>query len=393
MKAKRLVVVRYRQDRSQWEVDYLDPRDCRRHRPLFDFEAEAHELAQRVAQELTDGVPIVADRDIVLQDYALRWLESRHGDIAQRTYRSYRQSLNHYVLPALGHLRLREIRPRQVLGWLATLKRRGLAADTIRLAKAALALVLRRAVVEELVESNAVRSLGQEAAQGKITKAERQSKIRPLESVAQRDALLAQAAREWPYGVAFEVMAKAGPRPGETYAFRLEDLNLRARTLRVERALDFDRTLKPTKTYERRVLRLSSSLIESLRRHVLRLKEEALRRGWGEVTWLFPTEANTPVDEAKAAKAFRRALKAAGLPAHRVYDLRHTFASLMLMGGARLGYVSRQLGHKTAEVTLRWYARWIPDDAGDQAQADVLEPKLGTSGGQRHVSAGAGGGT
>jgi len=90
------------------------------------------------------------------------------------------------------------------------------------------------------------------------------------------------------------------------------------------------------------------------------LKRQALQSGWGEPTWLFPTEANTPLDESRVRKALKRALRAAGLPEFRLYDLRHTFASLMLADGAPITYVSAQLGHANPTTTLQHYARWIP---------------------------------
>ena len=43
--------------------------------------------------------------------------------------------------------------------------------------------------------------------------------------------------------------------------------------------------------------------------------------------------------------------------------MRHTFASLLLQDGAPITYVSRQLGHKDASITLRVYAHWLPDAA------------------------------
>jgi len=69
---------------------------------------------------------------------------------------------------------------------------------------------------------------------------------------------------------------------------------------------------------------------------------------------------NKPLDESLVRHSFRRALKRAGVRAFSTYDLRHTFASLLLCFGAQLLYVSRQLGHKNATTTLKWYARWIP---------------------------------
>jgi len=41
--------------------------------------------------------------------------------------------------------------------------------------------------------------------------------------------------------------------------------------------------------------------------------------------------------------------------------MRHKFASLLLQDGAPITYVSRQLGHKDASITLRVYAHWLPD--------------------------------
>lgn len=40
----------------------------------------------------------------------------------------------------------------------------------------------------------------------------------------------------------------------------------------------------------------------------------------------------------------------------RVHELRHTFASLLLQAGAPITYVSQQLGHADASITLQGIA-------------------------------------
>ena len=72
MKPKRLVIVRPRQDRGKWEVDHPNPSPTgpRRCRPLFATEVDATAYAAMITKQLSDGMPVVADRDIVLSDYA-----------------------------------------------------------------------------------------------------------------------------------------------------------------------------------------------------------------------------------------------------------------------------------------------------------------------------------
>jgi integrase len=55
----------------------------------------------------------------------------------------------------------------------------------------------------------------------------------------------------------------------------------------------------------------------------------------------------------------------------RLYDLRHTAASLMIRGGASIKAVQRQLGHASASITLDTYGHLFPDEL--EALAGRLE--------------------
>ena len=71
-----------------------------------------------------------------------------------------------------------------------------------------------------------------------------------------------------------------------------------------------------------------------------------------------------------------RVQREADLPDVRIHDLRHTFASLLVSGGASLEMIGKLLGHTQMQTTQR-YAHLLdaPLRAGVDAVAEVLRPK------------------
>ena len=77
--------------------------------------------------------------------------------------------------------------------------------------------------------------------------------------------------------------------------------------------------------------------------------------------WVFASVSGTALDESNVRKAFNRILDRAELRRRGPHQLRHTFASQLLALGQPITYVSRQLGHRDASITLRVSAHWLPD--------------------------------
>ena len=82
---------------------------------------------------------------------------------------------------------------------------------------------------------------------------------------------------------------------------------------------------------------------------------------------------------------FGPALEAAGLPHARPYDLRHSFASLLLHEGRSVIYVARQLGH-SAKYTLEDYGHVIDELDGQPrlaAEDAIAAARMVPGGGSR----------
>ena len=414
---KRLIVVRFRESRGMWEVDYRD-RHGKRHRPLFATEADALSDAAKRREDLEKTVALVNDPDLTLDQYTERWLQTAAHELETKTRGSYAQLLKSHVLPMLGSVRLRDLHRRHVKMLLGAKRAErlprerkpklveaqhvepttpvkvGYSKNTVRLIKAALSTVLSDALDDGYLETNPAFSAGRK--RGKradaLTQSERLQKIGPL-SWTDRDALLAEAASDRRHYALFATLVKAGLRPGEGFALRPEDIDFKNQTLRVDRAATDGGQVKDTKTHEVRRVDLTPDLTATLKRHLTWLRAEALRNGSGEPEWLFPRTDGTLMNKDYAAGVFRRILKRAGLPHYRVYDLRHTFASLLLAESAPITYVSAQLGHSSPATTMRFYARWIPSQGkrwvnaldrkprATEPHEESLEPESGTGSG------------
>lgn len=55
-----------------------------------------------------------------------------------------------------------------------------------------------------------------------------------------------------------------------------------------------------------------------------------------------------------------RALDNAGLARRPPYQMRHTFATLALKAGVPIDNVSKAMGHSSIEITMRYYAKYLP---------------------------------
>jgi integrase len=67
-----------------------------------------------------------------------------------------------------------------------------------------------------------------------------------------------------------------------------------------------------------------------------------------------------------ASKASTAGLDPQAKPNLRFHDLRHTFASLLVAQGSNVVFISRKLGHASADITLKVYAHLF--DAAEDAE-------------------------
>lgn len=179
------------------------------------------------------------------------------------------------------------------------------------------------------------------------------------------------------YGVALAL----GLRQSEAFGLRWSDIDLDKGLLTVHyqlRVVDGHPTFVQPKTKRsRRTIPLPGPLLNMLTRHRTRQKAERLEaKRWHDHELIFCTPIGTPLDGANIRKRFAAHLAAAGLPAIRYHDLRHSSASLLAARGVAQRTVMEILGH-TQMSTTNDYTH-IPSDSMKEASdrmADLFAPR------------------
>ena len=152
-------------------------------------------------------------------------------------------------------------------------------------------------------------------------------------------------------------------RPEEYLALQWSDVDLERGTTQIRRALV---RLKKSWSFEtlktpcsRRTISLPPSLMKKLAAHKRKQAEERLRLGsaWHNHDLIFCGEQGMPHTIPNlTCRYFRPILEKAELPRIRLYDLRHTCATLLLAANEHPKVVSERLGHASVTLTLDTYS-------------------------------------
>jgi integrase len=123
-----------------------------------------------------------------------------------------------------------------------------------------------------------------------------------------------------------------GMRKSEILGLKWQDIDFGVKTMSVHR----------TKNNEPRVIPMNQTLYDELHNLPRRL----------HTPYVFCHENGERYDEVK--RSFKSACRKAGIIDFRFHDLRHTFASHLVMNGIDLKTVQYLLGHKDIRMTLRY---------------------------------------
>lgn len=296
--------------------------------------------------------------------YLPRWLELHKAEIRATTLKSYEQLVRRYIVPRLGSLRLQRLRAADVQRFVNDLGNGKIGPRTVRYIVTVLHKAVRDAVRWGLLPVDPME-------RGTL-KLPRLVRAEQKWLTGEQAQLLLGAARGDRLEALWHVAITTGVRPGELRALRWSDLDLEEGRLRVERAITLDGAsfVEPKTKTSCRTIVLTVSALRTLKEHKRRQAEERLKAGsaYASEDLVFCTDRGRPLDHNNLVHHhFAKVLKQAGVPKVRLYDLRHTAATLALQAGVPLKVVSHMLGHAGIATTADVYSHVSPEMQAEAA--------------------------
>jgi integrase len=266
-----------------------------------------------------------------------------------RVRAGYKQLIGTCVLPVIGGLEVRRIRPAHCQAIIDSYAEEH-APRTVAHLRAAMSSLFAFALRGGLVQINPVRATR--------TPAPSKPELTTPTPVQLRE--LVDAAVGTPWEIPVLLAATTGARRAEVLGLRWTHVDLEVARVRIVETLqrvDGELVFTPPKTgHGVREIPLPRFAVERLSAH---RADQARRRlqlgGWHDHGLVCERGDGTPVDPDSFSHGFARIAKAAGLGDVRLHDLRHGFATAMAKAGNPAFVTAAMLGHASPAFTASTY--------------------------------------
>lgn len=311
-----------------------------------------------------------------VKDFLNDWLENIvRSRVREATFDGYKGIVEYYLLPAIGSERLCDLRPEHIQRFYGSLQRKGLSSRTVRYAHSVLSSALNHAEMQGMIFHNPCKKCQLPKKHQTEMKYFTPDQVRQFLGAANDSKLFAL----------FALAIETGMRPGEYLALQWKDIDFDNMSLAVRRTVKVKKGggfyfSTPKTAKSNRPLTISAELLEALKVHRKEQLESKMqiRDVYRENGLVFPNEIGDPLLIGNLRKRyFDKIVEKAGLPKIRLYDLRHTSATMLLSEGEHPKVVAERLGHASTNLTLDTYSHVLPN-MQKQATSKMAKLMFGT---------------
>ncbi len=285
-----------------------------------DAENWLHE--QRIAREHGEST-YAADPKSTVKEFLDTWLEQNKWRITPNTYRSYKSTITHRIVPHIGKYNAATLSPLLIEKMFAKLVEAGYRAGTVKGVYRILSSAYNYAIQKETFVKNPM---------NKIPMPKMDEK--PTRHIPKKDFdAIYRAASLNPYTFArIYVGMVLGLRPGEVYGLTWANIDWDEATLLVEKQVQRVKgeglTFTPVKQGGVRYISLTEKAMEILKSHLAYL-EMQFGSERTEKDLVFPNTVGRMLDAKRDTKWWKDLLKRAGVGDYQLYQMRKSAITYM----------------------------------------------------------------
>jgi integrase len=348
---------------NTWYVRIFLGRDANGKRKYFNktihgTKKDAQKFLTAKTREKDLGV-FIEPASMPLNEFLDRWLdEIAKNKLRERTFDNYESLLNCHVREKIGAKRLSDIQAYEVQKLYNDMKKASYSPKTIRHVHNVLSSAFKQAVKWKMLMQNPC----------DLCELPRMEKVEMKYFNPKETAHFLEAAKDDKYFAVFLLAIETGMRPEEYLGLQWRDIDFNNKVLSVRRALVVKKGggfifTEPKTKKSRRNIPISNTLIKTLKAHRRKQLEERIKLGenYQVMDLVFASEIGTPLLHGNLLRRhFKPIRDNAKLPKIRLYDLRHTTATLLLLAGENPKVISERLGHASIVLTLDTYSHVLP---------------------------------
>ena len=347
------------------------------------IERELNRQAVQFEEKCKNGG--AANSTMKLEEFCKIYLDIMKPLLSPATAAFYKQQIDGYVIPALGHMKLKDIKTAHVQAYIQQLvklpkatragERNG--SETISPATVRRYLTVLQSIFKQAVKLGLIPETPAKAERLTIPKAQ-QPKIEIFSKQEAAEMLACLECEELQFQTLIQLAIFTGARRGELVALKFSDVDFEQSKITIERAavkLKGEKTtIKPPKDYEARVVTVNKSCLDLIKLLKAEKLQEAARLGtqWHNEGWLFTTWDGEIMNPQTPSKQFSKFLERNNLHHRKFHSLRHTSATLLLYAGVNIKQVQGRLGHGDIETTNKYLHVLEEADAEAAKALDIM---------------------
>ncbi len=367
--------IRQRPD-GRWEARYtlgIDPGTGKQIQKSV-YGKTQKEVAQNLRQITAeiDAKTYVAPCKLSVAEWMAVWAQDYLVGIKASTAYLYKRTIELYIEPHLGHIRLDTLNAHTVQHFYNELAKPSkpdaapLSAKSIKNIHGVLHKALQQAVLLNYIRYNPTTA----CVLPKIVKKE----IHPLTD--QQTAQLLNLLKGSKYEIPLTVDLFTGLREGELLGLIWDCVDFEKGTILVNKQLRRSQRkggtyyFSPPKNNKSRTITPAPYVMKLLQAQKVQQARQRLMAGpaWEDSGLVFTNEFGRYISYRAIFDSFKRIVKRIGLSDARIHDLRHTYAVNCISAGDDIKTVQSNLGHATAAFTLDVYGHFTDDMRSVSAQ-------------------------